>query len=160
MSVRLDDFSDPDAAWVIARHAELYRAECGFDHRFEAAVRGVVARFIEARCPAREAAWIAWQGGVRLGSLFCTATDRRDTARLRLFLLEPEARGQGLGWRMLETCRRFARETSHTRLILSTHESHRAACALYAASGFRMTAARPVRSFGRDLVEQEWEIAL
>ncbi len=81
-------------------------------------------------------------------------------AKLRLFLLEPEARGRGLGQRLLDACLGFARAAGYRRLELWTHESHRAACALYARNGFRLVGSRPVRSFGQDLVEQTWEIPL
>ena len=79
-----------------------------------------------------------------------------ETAKLRLFLLEPEARGVGLGRRLLATCTGFARAAGYRRMTLWTHESHRAACRLYAADGFTCVESRPVRSFGHDLVEQVW----
>jgi GNAT superfamily N-acetyltransferase len=83
-----------------------------------------------------------------------------DTAKLRLFLLEPRARGIGLGRLLLETCTGFARGAGYRRMTLWTHESHRAACALYAKAGFACTRSEPVRSFGVDLVEQEWSLHL
>jgi GNAT superfamily N-acetyltransferase len=82
------------------------------------------------------------------------------TAKLRLFLLEPQMRGHGLGKQMLAHCMAFAKQAGYSRMQLWTHESHKAACALYAASGWRLAASRPVHSFGRDLVEQSWKIDL
>jgi len=81
-------------------------------------------------------------------------------AQLRLFYLVPEARGLGLGYRLLDTCVGFARGAGYHKMTLWTHESHRAAGALYAAYGFSLTAARPVQSFGCDLVEQSWDLTL
>ncbi|WP_370634910.1 GNAT family N-acetyltransferase [Roseivivax sp. GX 12232] len=95
----------------------------------------------------------------RLGSIFCVA-EGHEVARLRLFLLHPEARGQGLGRRLLGVCTEFARAAGYRRMVLSTHESHRAACRLYAATGWRCLSAHPVTRFGQALVEQQWGRAL
>lgn len=157
-ALALRPFRPDDAGWVIDRHALLYAREAGFDARFRAAVTEAMELILTAGD--RAAGWIAESpGGRRLGSVFCTI-ESAETARLRLFLLEPEARGQGAGRRMLETAIAHARSAGASRLMLRTHESHRAACALYAARGFALTEARPVRNYGRDLVEQRWEIAL
>ena len=99
-----------------------------------ALVADIVAGFFEAHDPLRERAWIA-ESDRRLGCVFCVRLDE-ETAKLRLFLLEPEARGRGLGRRLLETCLGFARDAGYRRMTLWTHESHRAACRLYAANGF------------------------
>jgi GNAT superfamily N-acetyltransferase len=92
-----------------------------------------------------------------LGSIFCVQSGEPGIAKLRLFLLEPEARGRGLGQRLLDACLGFAADRGYRRMRLWTHESHRAACALYVKNGFDCVASRPVRSFGQDLVEQTWE---
>ena len=158
-TVRLQPFTPDDAEWLIDRHAALYSTEEGFDATFGTLVRGIVEGFIAHHDPESERGWIAWQGGHRVGSIFCMRHD--DTsAKLRLFLIVPEARGAGLGHRLLDACMAFARECGYARMQLWTHESHRAACALYAAHGWRLTGSRPVRSFGVDLVEQSWEIDL
>jgi GNAT superfamily N-acetyltransferase len=112
------------------------------------------------RDPACERAWIARRGDRRLGSIFCVRGRAPGVAKLRLFLIEPEARGQGLGHRLLGACLAYARDKGYRRMELWTHESHAAACALYARHGFRLVDSRPVHSFGRDLVEQSWEIDL
>ncbi|WP_343231137.1 GNAT family N-acetyltransferase [Thalassovita aquimarina] len=102
---------------------------------------------------------MAEQDGERLGSIFCVRQDS-ETAKLRLFLLLPQARGKGVGQRLLSACMDYARDKGYRRMVLWTHESHRAACALYARNGWTLTRSEPVHSFGVDLVEQSWEIAL
>jgi GNAT superfamily N-acetyltransferase len=157
MTVTLRDLEIGDAGWLIERHAILYAREAGFDATFEALVAEILAAYIRTRDPATERAFIAVEDGRRLGSVFCVRSGEPGTAKL---LLEPHARGRGLGQRLLDACLGFAREAGYVRLRLWTHESHRAACALYARNGFRLTDSRPVHSFGQDLVEQTWEITL
>ncbi|MFN3146212.1 MAG: GNAT family N-acetyltransferase [Paracoccaceae bacterium] len=157
--ITLRDIGIGDAGWIVMRHAELYAADEGFDATFEPLVAQILVDFLRDRNPEVDRAWIAWAGERRLGSIFCVRVDDA-TAKLRLFLVEPEARGTGLGKRLLAACIDHARACGFARLVLWTHESHRAACALYAARGFVLTGARPVRSFGVDLVEQSWELAL
>lgn len=151
-------FHPDDAPWLVERHATLYARDEGFDASFGPLVAGILDGFIAGHDPECEAGWIAEQDGRRLGSIFCVRGEA-GLAKLRLFLLVPEARGQGLGRRLLETCTGFARARGYPGMRLWTHESHRAACALYARSGWRLVASKPVRSFGCDLVEQSWEIA-
>lgn len=152
-------FRPEDAAWLVERHGTLYARDAGFDATFAPLVAEILDDFVTGHDPRCEAGWIAEAGDVRLGSVFCVRLDET-TAKLRLFLLVPEARGQGLGQRLLETCMGYARERGYRSMQLSTHESHRAACALYARNGWRLVTSRPVHSFGCDLVEQSWEIAL
>ena len=154
--VVLDQLRIGDAGWLIMRHAESYAGDDGFDDTFEPLVARILADFLAGHDPARARGWIARVGGRRLGSIFCVEGPAPDTAKLRLFYLEPEARGLGLGRRMLGECLGFARAAGYRRMTLWTHESHRAACALYAAAGFSCVRSGPVRSFGVDLVEQEW----
>lgn len=144
-----------DAPWLVARHADLYARDEGFDDSFGVLVAEIVAGFLRSHDPACEQGWIAWQGGQRLGSIFCVR-DAPGVARLRLFLVEPEARGTGLAQHMLDTCLGFARGAGYHRIRLWTHESHRAAGRLYARNGFVLTASTPAHSFGRDVVEQDW----
>jgi GNAT superfamily N-acetyltransferase len=120
-------------------------------------VARILADFLEKHDPNRERGWIARAGSTRLGSIFCVEGPEPHTAKLRLFLLEPTARGLGLGRRLLDACVSFARETGYRRMVLWTHESHTSACALYARSGFVCVRSKPVHSFGQDLIEQEWE---
>jgi GNAT superfamily N-acetyltransferase len=152
-------FTPADAAWLAERHGTLYAQAEGFDDSFAPLVAGILADFIADHDPAREAGWIVEADGQRVGSIFCVRLDDR-TAKLRLFLLEPAMRGQGLGQRMLAHCMGFARDAGYARMELWTHESHKAACALYAANGWRLAASKPVHNFGVDLVEQSWKIDL
>ncbi|MBF9045200.1 GNAT family N-acetyltransferase [Rhodobacterales bacterium HKCCE4037] len=150
------DLAPGDADWLIEQHGLHYARDEGFDASFGALVARILADFEAHRQAPVERAWIAWDGDRRLGSIFCVHGPDPKTAKLRLFLLVPEARGRGLGRRLLTLCLDHARAHGFRRLTLWTHESHRAACALYASAGFSCTASRPVRSFGVDLVEQEW----
>lgn len=155
----LRDLKPGDAGWIISRHGALYARDEGFDHSFEALVAEILAAFLRDHDPERERGWIAEAEGRRLGSIFVVRLDE-ETAKLRLFLVEPEARGTGLAKRMLTTCMDWSRASGYRRMTLWTHESHRAACALYERMGFRLTAAQATRSFGQDVVEQTWEIDL
>ncbi|WP_146587678.1 GNAT family N-acetyltransferase [Puniceibacterium confluentis] len=159
MDVMLRDLEPADVGWLVEQHGVLYARAEGFDPSFGALVAEILESYQRDRDPACERAWIAVRNGQRLGSIFCVRQDA-ETAKLRLFLLTPEARGQGLGLRLLRACMGYARDTGYRRMVLWTHESHRAACALYARNGWQLVDARPVHSFGVDLVEQAWEIAL
>jgi len=156
--VILRDIEVGDAGWLIQQHGELYAREEGFDATFEPLVAEILVDFIRHHDPATERAFIAARDGERLGSIFCVKSDDPAVAKLRLFLLVPEARGLGLGRRLLDACLGFTRKAGYRRMRLWTHESHSAACALYARNGFTLTRSVPVHSFGVDLVEQTWEI--
>jgi DNA-binding MarR family transcriptional regulator/RimJ/RimL family protein N-acetyltransferase len=153
--VELGDLAPGDAGWIVMQHGALYARDEGFDADFEALVAEIVAGFLRDRDPARERGWIARADGLRTGSVL-VVDGGGGAAKLRLLLLVPEARGTGLGRRMLREAMGWARAAGYDRMTLWTHESHRAACALYAAEGFAVTASNPARSFGRDVVEQEW----
>lgn len=148
-----------DLDWIVERHATLYAQEAGFDDTFGPLVRGILDDWFPHHDPARETGILAERGTERLGTIFCVRLDDA-TAKLRLFLIEPQARGLGLGRAMLARCLDFARDAGYRRMTLWTHESHAAACALYRAAGFALVTSTPVHSFGQDLVEQHWEIAL
>jgi len=158
--IELRDLGVGDAGWLIQQHAELYHRDEGFDASFESLVARILADYIETRDADCERAWIAWRGGERLGSIFCVKGPEPGLAKLRLFLIRPEARGTGLGKRLLAECIAYARAKGCRALILWTHESHRAACALYEKAGFTLVRSEPVHSFGVDLVEQEWRLDL
>ena len=157
--VVLRDLRIGDAGWLIEQHGVLYARDEGFDETFEALVAEILADFIRNRDPGCERGWIAERDGQRLGSIFCVRQDA-ETAKLRMFLLLPEARGLGLGRQLLGTCMEYARSNGYRRMMLWTHESHKAACALYRATGWKLTGSKEVVSFGVPLVEQSWEIAL
>jgi DNA-binding MarR family transcriptional regulator/RimJ/RimL family protein N-acetyltransferase len=155
----LRDLRPGDAGWLIGQHGALYASDEGYDVTFEALVAEILAAFLRGHDPARERGWIAEAGGRRLGSIFCVRLSD-EVAKLRLFLLVPEARGRGLGQRLLDTCTDFARAAGYRNMTLWTHESHRAACALYAKNGWQKLSEVPTHSFGQDVVEQEWERGL
>ncbi|WP_323768482.1 MULTISPECIES: GNAT family N-acetyltransferase [Roseobacteraceae] len=148
-----------DVDWLTRAHGRLYARDEGFDGSFEGLVGEVLAAFLASHDPARERGFIAWRNGQRLGSIFCTCEDA-ETSRLRLFLLLPQARGQGLGRWMLGRCMGFARAAGYRRMVLATHRSHAAACALYARTGWQLTQSRPVTRFGVALEEVHWQIDL
>lgn len=156
MPTTLAPFAATDADWLVDRHATLYARDEGFDQTFGQLVRQIVEAFLRAHDPSCEAGWIAWSEGRRLGSIF-VVKEGPGVAKLRLVLLEPEARGTGLAQRMLEQAMGFARGAGYGHMRLWTHESHRAAGRLYARNGFAMTGAEARHSFGRDVVAQTWE---
>jgi GNAT superfamily N-acetyltransferase/DNA-binding MarR family transcriptional regulator len=147
-----------DAGWIIGTHGALYARDEGYDQSFEALVARIMADYLDRADP-RECAWIAESGGQRLGTISCMAEDA-DTARLRLFILLPQARGLGLGQRLHDTCLTFARQAGYRRMVLWTHESHVAACALYARNGWQLVRSVPSTAYGQDVVDQDWEITL
>lgn len=159
LAVQLRDIQIGDLGHLASRHGVLYAKECGFDQSFELLVTEILLDFWRGHDSDKERAWIAAHDDQILGSIFCVRIDDA-TAKLRLFHLEPDARGLGLGQRMLETCINFARDAGYLRLALWTHESHEAACALYRKNGFTMLSATPVHNFGQDLIEQAWQIDL
>ena len=157
--ITVSPYSAADHVWLVERHQTLYAQHEGFDDTFGPLVSSILSDF-EARHDARsEAGWIVRQGDLRLGSVFCVSLDAQ-TAKLRLFLLTPDARGKGIGAQLLRHCMSFAKDAGYARMSLWTHESHEAACALYTRFGWSCTASKPVTSFGVPLVEQQWEITL
>ena len=157
--VTFRDLEPGDAGWVASRHGELYWTDEGYDIRFEALVLRLLADFVETRGP-QERAWIAVDGnGTRQGCVFCTRP-APETAKLRMFLVEPRMRDTGLARRMLDGLIDHARATGASEVVLWTHESHRAAGRLYARNGFALVDEAPVEAFGQPTVEQNWELAL
>jgi GNAT superfamily N-acetyltransferase len=153
-SVEIRPFRAEDRDWVVAAHADVYAREAGFDASFGDLVGRIVDAFIAEHDPLCECGWIAWEGQIPLGSIFCVRNDA-ERARLRLFQLTAQARGRGLGRLMLQTCTAFAREQGYAGMVLSTHKSHEEACALYRRNGWRIVGERAVVSYGQALVEQE-----
>lgn len=153
--VFLRRFEARDTDWLVDQHAIHYAQVDGFDGTFGPSVRCILDAFNADHDPVCERGWIAMKGGTRVGSIFCVRHDAQ-TAKLRLFLLVAQARGQGVGRQLLAQCMGFAQDAGYAGMQLWTHESHHAACALYARTGWTLTDARPVHSFGQDLVEQNW----
>ena len=148
-----------ELGWVIQRHGALYEREYGFDHTFEALVAQIVAGYAERADTTRERVWIADVAGEPAGCVFCMRRDDA-TAQLRLLLVEPDARGMGIGARLVEQCVQFAEQAGYTSMTLWTQSILEEAHRLYERAGFRLSEQEPHRSFSRDLVGQTWERAL
>ena len=158
-----------DLGWVVMAHGEVYAAEFGWDPSFEALVARIVADHATLPDPRPRAAWIAEVDGVRRGCVFCVPADSADgstdgadagTAKLRILLVDPAARGLGLGDRLVATCLAFAAGAGYRRVTLWTNDVLVAARRIYQRHGFRLVDSEPHRSFGHDLVGQNWALDL
>lgn len=146
-----------DYGWIVQRHGALYAEEYGWDETFEALVARIVADFVDHHDPKREAAWIAEVSGEPAGCVLCVREDDT-TARLRVLLVEPWARGRGVGGLLVDECLRFACEAGYRRIVLSTNGTLHAARRIYQRAGFhQLDAGTPT---GHDLVDQHWEHTL
>jgi DNA-binding MarR family transcriptional regulator/predicted N-acetyltransferase YhbS len=148
-----------DLGWVVARHAELYAREYGWAENFEGLCAQIVADFVAKHDPGRERCWIAEMDGRNVGSVFLVK-DSETVARLRLLLVDPVARGRGLGSRLTDECIRFARRHRYQRMTLWTHQVLTAARHVYERAGFRLTSSEARRSFGQDVVSEHWDLVL
>jgi DNA-binding MarR family transcriptional regulator/GNAT superfamily N-acetyltransferase len=166
-SYSIRPFRTGDLGWIVHKHGELYHQEYGWDHRFEALVARIAADFLERFMPGKEQAWIAELEGQRVGSVaLVRARDEttgrviRSVAQLRLLLVEPSARGLGLGKALAVQCEDFARAQGYTEIRLWTNQNLHAARAIYQARGYQRISTERHRSFGFQLVGEVWQLSL
>jgi DNA-binding MarR family transcriptional regulator/N-acetylglutamate synthase-like GNAT family acetyltransferase len=149
-----------DMGWVVYRHGVLYSQEYRYDERFEALVAGIVAEFIENYNPARERCWMAESGGQTVGSVFVVEKSKK-VSKLRLLLVEPSARGMGIGKRLVAECIKFARKAGYKTMMLWTQSELAAARKIYQQAGFELVGEERHDSWGRkNLVAETWRLVL
>jgi DNA-binding MarR family transcriptional regulator/GNAT superfamily N-acetyltransferase len=148
-----------DMGWVIHRHGALYAQDYGWDERFEALVAEIAAKFIHKFDPQRERCWIAERDSEIVGSVFVVRESQK-VARLRLLLVEPSARGLGIGHRLVGECTRFARQAGYKKITLWTQSILHPARHIYKKAGYRLVKQQRHREFGYDLVGETWDLSL
>ncbi|WP_328771420.1 bifunctional helix-turn-helix transcriptional regulator/GNAT family N-acetyltransferase [Streptomyces sp. NBC_00286] len=158
--VVLRDPGPGDLGWIVQRNAALYSAEHGWNTDYEGLVARIVADFAEDHDPHLERVWIAELDGRPVGCVMCVRDEAPGAARLRLLLVEPDARGLGIGDQLVRACIEFARGVGYREMVLWTNDALTAARRIYQRHGFVLLAEKPHRSFGVDLVGQDWRLDL
>jgi DNA-binding MarR family transcriptional regulator/GNAT superfamily N-acetyltransferase len=158
-AVVLRDPVPGDMGWVVQQHGEVYWKEYGWNSDFEALVAGIAADFVRKFQPEWEKCWIAELDGERVGAVFVVRKSRT-TAKLRMLILAPQARGLGLGARLTDECLAFARAKGYKKMVLWTNSCLTAARGIYAKRGFRLVQSEPYEGFGQSLVSETWELRL
>jgi DNA-binding MarR family transcriptional regulator/GNAT superfamily N-acetyltransferase len=151
-----------DMGWIVSRHGAIYSGEYGWNDRIESYTAEVVAAFMRKHDPQRERCWIAERAGQTIGCVFLVADEENSEAiaRLRLLLVEAEARGLGIGARLVDECIRLAREARYRKITLWTHSILTAARSIYQRAGFKLVATKAHNEFGPRLVGETWELEL
>lgn len=157
VEIRIRTHEPGDLGWIVERHGAVYARDYGFDSGFEALVAEIAAKFLKDFEPARERCWIAELDGRPVGSVMLVR-ESHEIAKLRLLLVEAEARGLGLGRQLVETCLAFARAAGYREVALWTNSILDEARGLYESLGFTLLKETPHHSFGRDLVGQDWSL--
>jgi len=157
--IRLRTYGPGDVGWIIARHGALYASEYQFDETFEGLVAEILGRFLKRHDSKKECIWIAERNREKLGTV--TIVDAGDkVAQLRCLLVEPKARGLGIGQKLIEECIRFSKRNGYTRMKLWTQSHLHAARHLYEKAGFKIVEKKPQFSFGQKVVSEIWELSL
>jgi DNA-binding MarR family transcriptional regulator/GNAT superfamily N-acetyltransferase len=149
-----------DMAWITRRHGELYATQQGWDRSFETLVGQICADFERDFDPALEHCWIAEMNGQPVGSIALARSGEEGVAKLRLLLVEEQARGYGLGSRLVDECHRFARAAGYRKMRLWTTDQQKEARHIYQSKGYVLVAEEPVHAFGKDMVNETWELDL
>lgn len=149
-----------DLAWITRRHGELYAAQQGWDRSFETLVGQICADFERDFDPAFEQCWIAEMNGQPVGSIAIARSGEDGVAKLRLLLVEEQARGYGLGATLVDQCHQFARAAGYRQVRLWTTDQQAGARHIYRSKGYVLMAQEPVHAFGKDMVNETWQLDL